>query len=138
MHDCSDHVHNHFDLASLNKENMNLKLDNLDKFKGFDDFVYFSYKYWPLIKSDNLIIEKLRALFVEAAKKFKKFRNLDDDKLKLEADKFINHLEETGKLLFDVGDVHNATVKISQFVKPFTIEDKFIRNFNKKLDSAEI
>lgn len=138
MHDCSDHVHNHFDIASLKKENMDLKLENLDKFKGFDDFVYFSYKYWPLIKSDNSIIEKLRGLFVEAAKRFKKFRNLDDDKLKLEADKFINHLEETGKLLFDVGDVHNATVKISQFVKPFTIEDKFIRNFNKKLDSAEI
>lgn len=138
MHDCSDHVHNHFDIASLNKENMDLKLENLDKFKGFDDFVYFSYKYWPLIKSDNSIIEKLRGLFVEAAKRFKKFRNLDDDKLKLEADKFISHLEETGRLLFDVGDVHNATVKISQFVKPFTIEDKFIRNFNKKLDSAEI
>lgn len=138
MHDCSDHVHNHFDLNSLNKENMNLKLADLNKFKGFDDFIYFSYKYWPLIKSDNQIIEQLRILFVEAARKFNKFKNLDDTNLKLESDKYISHMEEAGKLLFDIGDVHNATVKISQFVKPFTIEDKFIRNFNKKLDSAEI
>jgi hypothetical protein len=138
MHDCRDHVHFHFNKESINKESMEMKLNEVNKFKGFDDFMYFSYKHWFLIREDNEKLEKSKNMFIEAAKKFNKFRNLDSNQLLAEADKYITHLNEITRLLFELDDIHNATVKIGQFAKSFTIEDKFIRNFNKKLESIEI
>jgi hypothetical protein len=138
MHDCRDHIHHHFNIDGLNKELMNSKLEDITKFKGFDDFMYFSYKYWPLIKDNTEASNKAKELFLNAAKKFNKFKTLSEAKLAEKAEKYLEHLNETTRLIFEKGDVHNATVLIGDFAQAFTIQDKFVRNFNKKIDSAEI
>ncbi len=133
MHDCHDHVHHEFNIGKLNEEVMNLKLNNITKFSGFDDFMYFSYKYWPLIKTSPESVEKIKSLFVEACKKFKKLSRLTDAQLVEEAEKYKTHMFEVENLIFELRDVHHATVAIGNYVKPFTIQEKFVRNFNKKL-----
>jgi hypothetical protein len=136
MHDCSDHIHNDFKLENLNKETLNSKLNAPDKFSGFDDFMYFSYKYWPLIKTEPENISKAENTFIQLAKKFNKLNGLDAAQLTQEAGKYSTHMDNVTRLIIEDGDSHTATVTIGKYIKPFTIQDKFIRNFNKKLTTV--
>jgi hypothetical protein len=137
MHDCRDHIHHEADVEKLDKETMNKKLNDQNQFKGFDDFMYFSYKYWPLITTDPENIAKAEQLFVELIKKFNKINSGKGENISAEIEKYTSHLDEVTGLIKD-HDAHTATITISRYIKPFTIQDKFIRNFNKKVASAEI
>lgn len=133
MHDHGNHIHYHPAKDEANKEKILNKISSADNFKGFDDFMYFSYKNWLLFQENQADLDKAKNTFIEVGKKFKKFKDSQDPQS--EAEKYLENITNVTDMM-GKHDLHNATVLVENFVKPYTIADKFVRNFNKKIVEA--
>lgn len=129
-HHDSNHLHFHPSAENVDKVKVIDKLSNIDSFKGFDDFMYFAYKNWIVLKDSEEDINKAKNTFVEVCKKFKKFKS--DEDVNTASDKFVENMNNSTDLMLN-HELEEVTALIEKFVRPYTLSDKFIRNFNKRM-----
>lgn len=130
-HHDSNHLHFHPSVENVDKNKITAKISNSDNFKGFDDFMYFAYKYWLVLKDDQETINKAKNTFIEVCTKFKKFKG--SEYTNTIADKFVENLNNATDLMLN-HELEEVTSLIEKFVKPYTLADKFMRNFNKRMN----
>jgi hypothetical protein len=130
-HHNSNHLHFHPSKDNMDKEKIINELVNLDSFKGFDDFMYFAYKYWIILKDNVEDINKVKSSFIGVCKKYKKLKENED--INLLGDKLVENLDNSLNLMVN-HELEEVTSLIKNFVKPYTISEKFIRNFNKRVN----
>ena len=126
----SNHLHFHPSAENVDQAKIIDKISNPDNFKGFDDFMYFAYKYWIVLKDNEESINKSKSTFVAVCTKFKKFKVNED--VNAASDTFVKNLNNATDLMLN-HELDEVTSLIEKFVRPYTLSEKFIRNFNKRM-----
>ncbi|MFN8575674.1 MAG: hypothetical protein U0354_02340 [Candidatus Sericytochromatia bacterium] len=130
-HHNSNHLHFHPSKENVDKIKILDTLTNISSFKGFDDFMYFVYKYWIVLKDNEDDINKVKSSFIEVCKKFKKLKDSED--INIVSNKLVENLDNSISLMLN-HELEEVTSLIEKFVRPYTISEKFIRNFNKRVN----
>ncbi len=133
MHDHHQHdnnnIHYHPSVDGIDEVKVLEQFNNLDNFKGFDDYMYFSYKYWLLLAKSDENIKKAKDNFIQICNKYNKNKVGDQNQ---QAENYIQNLKNVTGMM-NAHDLSNATNLVTSFVKTYTMQDKFIRNFNKRV-----
>ena len=129
QHDNNNNIHYHPSVDGIDEVKILEQFNNLSNFKGFDDYMYFSYKYWLLLSKSEENIKKAKDNFIEICNKYNKIKGGDQNQ---QAENYIQNLKNVTDMM-NAHDLSNATNLVISFVKTYTMQDKFIRNFNKRV-----